>query len=1032
MKSKPIFDSDIIEFIAISVTLVSTIFCTIRRLHGSPPLRFTWTFLAASLLLLAGQVSLYSQSHANAPGVIINEIPSPKSYSIYVPKPIYVSDPSILVLSNGDYLASHAQFGGASNSSNEGKTQIFRSSDKGQTWTKVNGGNNLNGILRGSLFEHNGVIYLSGSNHDSNGSKHVIMRSDDWGDTWDSQNFTAGGFATPDNLVSYDDRRWLASTTTSASFASNNDPFEEASWLKSGGFPALNESWLEDTFSTADNFIGEGQITASTTQGINILSKVRMLPYIAVSSVNPTNGRVSFDPEMDLINLRGGEKKISIRYDEISKKYYMLANPILPAHDNTSLAPDLVRNTAAVLSSQDLRRWRMEKIFLYSKNIDYEGFQYFNFDFDGDDIVLAARVAFNVGGNKPPRGHDSNLLTFHRIADFRNSQYDHVLRIEDGLVQRYETTGLSDAPLGNFPLGSQFDGNPLPNPNGIALHDDVIYVRESGGRVLAFDLMGNFLRIETNITTNFESNELEVPAPNSNQFSWIGLDSGDWAEPRNWFYYSLPQKEGSIATFGSAVNENTTVTVPTNDRSWHFDQESGTQEWTSVNVNNLAAGPQGLTGVTANQDPHIGRKNLNLDGNQVTQVRVRMRVDSSGSIPMNLYWANSTNNAMSATRSKQLIYNGNGEFQDLVFEMAQEPQWTDERITQLRVDPTNGSTYAGATFNIESVIIVTEDNATTLAGLKFNSEYSYTLTGGALRIENEDSTARIDVQNGIHEIEVPIDFKSNALFEISAGSELTLSNQVKNNGEINVNGAGVLSITGYGQIASLNISSSAKVSLGPIEFDAEGTIEISSQATLQLLEETVYPILELSINGEQKRQGTWGGIGSGADNESENIIGLGILNVTTGPSSAYAEWVNSMGLSNSEDLYDYWQDPDGDGVINIFEWFLGGHPLDGMSRVKLPIIEHLEDSIQFQFTCNKDAGSELKAIFQYSETLNEPWWELIIQDDAGDSTNSEINVEVASVDDLTDTVKIIIPLSNESYRQLFMRLKLSDIETEDL
>ena len=185
MKSKPRVVTTKIKRSVTHIIKSSKTYRKLSKLRTIPSILCHWKFLAASLALALSSIPIYSQSHAHAPGVIINEIPAPKSYFTYVPKPIYVSDPSILVLSNGDYLASHAQFGGASNSSNEGKTQIFRSSDQGQTWTKVNGGNDLNGILRGSLFEHNSVVYISGSNHDSGGSKHVIMRSNDWGDTWE-------------------------------------------------------------------------------------------------------------------------------------------------------------------------------------------------------------------------------------------------------------------------------------------------------------------------------------------------------------------------------------------------------------------------------------------------------------------------------------------------------------------------------------------------------------------------------------------------------------------------------------------------------------------------------------------------------------------------------------------------------------------------------------------------------------------------------------------------------------------------------
>jgi hypothetical protein len=58
-------------------------------------------------------------------------------------------------------------------------------------------------------------------------------------------------------------------------------------------------------------------------------------------------------------------------------------------------------------------------IFIQSPHVDYEAFQYFSFDFDGEDLVIASRTALQIENRKPPRGHDSNLITFHRIAGFR-------------------------------------------------------------------------------------------------------------------------------------------------------------------------------------------------------------------------------------------------------------------------------------------------------------------------------------------------------------------------------------------------------------------------------------------------------------------------------------------------------------------------------------------------------------------------------------------------------------------------------------
>jgi hypothetical protein len=654
----------------------------------------------------------------------------------------------------------------------------------------------------------------------------------------------------------------------------------EQSWLRQNGFPASDNHWLNSCYSPADNFIGEGQVTASKDLGIHILSKVRLLPYLAISAVNARNGRVTFDPNMDFVNFCGGEKKISIRYDTVSGQYYILANPILSAHRHTSLAPDLIRNTAALFSSNDLRHWRMEQIFLYSKNLDYEGFQYFNFDFDENDIVLVSRTAFDVGKHRPPRAHDSNLLTFHRITDFRTTRYQHLLRIQNGLVQRYEPTALSDAPLGVFPLGNKFEGAPLSRANGVAFKDGIVYIRERTGRVLSFDLMGNFLTLIHEPEVSFQLDTLAIPPAEKNQYTWTGLDDENWANPRNWFYLTPPQEKEGTAIFGSAANSDTIVKIPTRDRSWYFNQSANTQGWTSQHVDRLTVGPLGLTGTVANEAPKLLRTMLNFDGDEVSVIRVRMRVEHSGAIPVDLYWGTSTNDAINTSRVKRLFYTGEGEFQDLEFNMTDHKQWSQHRITQLRIDPVNTSDHAQLRFCIESIKLEAEYNHLELANLIFNNPHSYILTGGALRFKNKNGPSIVELLEGKHQIKAPIEFCSDTTFRLSQATELQLSGPVRAIGRIDVIGSGTIKLSEPEKINRLSITSNASVHIDSIRSCQFGAITLSPDARIHLRENALHPVTELKLNEKRCRQGTWGAIGSGADHESEQITGSGVLNVT--------------------------------------------------------------------------------------------------------------------------------------------------------
>ncbi|MBU3666488.1 MAG: hypothetical protein FGM15_11525 [Chthoniobacterales bacterium] len=60
-------------------------------------------------------------------------------------------------------------------------------------------------------------------------------------------------------------------------------------------------------------------------------------------------------------------------------------------------------------------------------------------------------------------------------------------------------------------------------------------------------------------------------------------------------------------------------------------------------------------------------------------------------------------------------------------------------------------------------------------------------------------------------------------------------------------------------------------------------VRIAAGATLNLTHNATDTIRRLYINGVQQLPGTWGGVGSGATNQSSAITGTGLLQVTTGP-----------------------------------------------------------------------------------------------------------------------------------------------------
>lgn len=90
----------------------------------------------------------------------------------------YVGSPSIVVLPNGDYLATHSDFGGGSGSNT---TPVLRSRNGGVTWTPVED-SPVSPMFWATVFEHQGDVYLMGSSGEYGNA--VIARSTDNGETW--------------------------------------------------------------------------------------------------------------------------------------------------------------------------------------------------------------------------------------------------------------------------------------------------------------------------------------------------------------------------------------------------------------------------------------------------------------------------------------------------------------------------------------------------------------------------------------------------------------------------------------------------------------------------------------------------------------------------------------------------------------------------------------------------------------------------------------------------------------------------------
>ena len=81
------------------------------------------------------------------------------------------------------------------------------------------------------------------------------------------------------------------------------------------------------------------------------------------------------------------------------------------------------RNVMSLTVSDDLWNWRLVKTLMRDDtglnpedSIALTGFQYVDWQFDGDDLIYVVRTAYRGARNF----HDSNQIVFRRLANFRD------------------------------------------------------------------------------------------------------------------------------------------------------------------------------------------------------------------------------------------------------------------------------------------------------------------------------------------------------------------------------------------------------------------------------------------------------------------------------------------------------------------------------------------------------------------------------------------------------------------------------------
>lgn len=365
-----------------------------------------------------------TQEVKDVQGIVINHVSSKLGK--------YIGSPSICILPNGNYVASHDEFGPKSTEFQSAKTRIFISSDQGIKWKQIA---IIDGQFWSNLFVLNGCLYIMGTNkHHGNV---VIRRSIDNGKSWtipyNNKNglILEGEYGTaPVPIVEHKGRIWRAVEYATAksnkwgvrysammiSAPLNSNILHSKNWRKTNILP-YDSTYLDGKFSA---WLEGNAVISPKNEVLNILRvavPAGCEEFGAFVKISSNGKKATFKPSTGFVKLPGASKKFTIRYDKHSKLYWSIVNYVRPEMKN--IIPSKVRNVLALCSSNDLKSWNVNKILLEHSDIEFHGFQYVDWQIEKEDIIFLSRTAFDDEEGGAINYHDANYLTFHRISDFR-------------------------------------------------------------------------------------------------------------------------------------------------------------------------------------------------------------------------------------------------------------------------------------------------------------------------------------------------------------------------------------------------------------------------------------------------------------------------------------------------------------------------------------------------------------------------------------------------------------------------------------
>jgi len=337
----------------------------------------------------------------------------------------YLCSPTLVLHPDGYLLAGMDVFEGNNSQNLE---LIFRSDDGGKTWHYQS---ELMPCFWGKLFLHKGELYMLSCSTEYGDL--LIGKSTDGGKSFSApvtllrgangKMGNSGVHKNPQNVMYHKGR--IYETLEWGSWA--NQEYQHGAMVMSCDENAdlLDpESWhftppkvFDPAFAPETAHLPKPNMTIEGTLAVTPEGELFNYMRFGDPDGNILAYKVNIeDPDAPLeydhlVPFPANYSKFTIKRDPVTGKYLTIATRV---YDKERLG---TRNLLSLMVSDDLKEWKLVCDLLDYRQEDPQdvGFQYVDYEFDGDDLIWLCRTAINGAHNF----HDANYSTFHRIDNFR-------------------------------------------------------------------------------------------------------------------------------------------------------------------------------------------------------------------------------------------------------------------------------------------------------------------------------------------------------------------------------------------------------------------------------------------------------------------------------------------------------------------------------------------------------------------------------------------------------------------------------------